>query len=222
MGANEWRHAESLEVAANASQRYYLDTAATSGNHRLSLRKRSGNVAIQQSVSFVDRKDAAWTPATDYISKSLASRHGTIFVSEPLAKAMNFTGLFSGRLDFEVNKMDMDLNITLYELLPNGDYTRLFSPTYEVRASYAQDRVQRHLLKAGERQRLSFKSERMTSRQLQPGSRLAMVLSIGKRPDREINYGTGGDVSEESVADGKIPLKIRWFSDSYIDIPIKK
>jgi hypothetical protein len=143
-------------------------------------------------------------------------------VSEPLTTAINFTGLFSGRLDFEVNKMDIDLNITLYELLPNGDYTRLFSPTYEVRASYAPDRVQRHLLKAGERQKLSFKSERMTSRQLQPGSRLAMVLSIAKRPDREINYGTGGDVSEESVADGKIPIKIRWHSDSYIDIPIKK
>ena len=222
MGANEWQHAESLEGAANASQRYYLDAVATSGNHRLSLRKRSGDVAIQQTVNFVDRKDAAWVPATDYISKSLVPRHGTVFLSEPLTKAITFTGLFSGRLDFEVNKMDMDLNITLYELLPNGDYTRLFSPTYEMRASYAQDRVQRHLLKAGERQRLSFKSERMTSRQLQPGSRLAMVLSIGKRPDREINYGTGGDVSEESLADGKVPLKIRWFGDSYIDIPIKK
>jgi hypothetical protein len=49
-----------------------------------------------------------------------------------------------------------------------------------------------------------------------------MVLSISKRPDREINYGTGGDVSEESIADGKIPIKIRWYSDSYIDIPIHK
>jgi hypothetical protein len=143
-------------------------------------------------------------------------------VSDPLAKASTFSGLFSGHLDFEVNKMDMDLNITLYELLPNGDYVRLFSPTYEVRASYAQDRVHRQLLKAGERQKLAFKSERMTSRQLQAGSRIAMVLSIGKRPDREINYGTGGDVSEESLADGKIPIKIRWHSDSYIDIPIHK
>jgi hypothetical protein len=49
-----------------------------------------------------------------------------------------------------------------------------------------------------------------------------MVLSINKRPDQEINYGTGGDVSEESIADGKIPLKIRWFSSSYIEIPIPK
>ena len=62
----------------------------------------------------------------------------------------------------------------------------------------------------------------MTSRLLKAGSRLVMVLGIGKRPDREINYGTGDDVSEESIADGKVPLKIRWYSDSYIDIPVRK
>jgi putative CocE/NonD family hydrolase len=222
MGANEWRHAASLEAMADASLRYFLDAAPSGSNHRLSLHKKSNDAFVQQSMSFVDRKDAAWTPPTDLISKSLAPRHGTIFVSDPLTQASTFSGLFSGRLDFAVNKMDMDLNITLYELLPNGDYVRLFSPTYEVRASYAQDRVQRHLLKAGERQKLAFRSERVTSRQLQAGSRIAMVLSISKRPDREINYGTGGDVSEESVADGKSPLQIRWYSASYIDIPIHK
>jgi hypothetical protein len=173
-------------------------------------------------VNFIDRTDAAWTPSADFISRSLAPRHGTIFISEPLAKTTEFNGLFSGRLDFTVNKMDVDLNISLYELLANGDYVRLFSPTYEFRASYAQDRTHRHILKAGERQELAFKSERMTSRQLKPGSRLVMVLAINKRPDREINYGTGGDVSEESIADGKVPLKIRWYNDSYIEIPVRK
>jgi putative CocE/NonD family hydrolase len=222
MGANEWRHAASLDAMTDGSLRYYLDAAVFGPNHRLSLHKKTNVVFVPQNMSFVDRKDAAWTPAADLISKSLAPRHGTIFVSDPLSKPSTFSGLFSGRLDFEVNKMDMDLNITLYELLPSGDYVRLFGPTYEVRASYAQDRVHRHLLKAGERQKLAFKSERITSRQLQAGSRIVMVLSISKRPDREINYGTGGDVSEESVADGKIPLKIRWYSDSYIDIPVHK
>jgi len=75
-------------------------------------------------------------------------------------------------------------------------------------------------LKAGEREELTFKSERMTSRRLQAGSRLVMILGIDKRPDREINYGTGNDVSEESIADGKMPLKIQWYGDSYIEIPV--
>jgi len=29
-------------------------------------------------------------------------------------------------------------------------------------------------------------------------------------------------VSEESIADGKIPIKIRWHNDSYIEIPIRR
>ncbi len=222
MGANEWQHAASLDAMADGSLRYFLDATGSGVNHRLSLRKKTNDAFVQHNADFIDRRDAAWTPPTDLISKSLAPRFGTIFVSEPLPKASAFSGLFSGRLDFVVNKMDVDLNITLYELLANGDYVRLFSPSYEMRASYAQDRVHRHLLKAGERQKLVFKSERLTSRQLQAGSRIALVFSIAKRPDREINYGTGGDVSEESIADGKIPIKIRWYSDSYIDIPIRK
>jgi uncharacterized protein len=222
MGANEWRHAASLDAMADGSLRYYLDTAGSGADRHLSLRKKTNDAFVPQNANLVDRRDASWTPPTDLISKSLAPRFATIFVSEPLPKASAFSGLFSGRLDFEVNKMDLDLNITLYELLANGDYVRLFGPTYEVRASYSQDRTHRHLLKAAERQKLVFKSERLTSRQLQAGSRIALVLSIGKRPDREINYGTGGDVSEESIADGKIPIKIRWYNDSYIDIPIHK
>jgi hypothetical protein len=112
--------------------------------------------------------------------------------------------------------------VTLYELLPSGDYIYLFNPTWEIRASYARDRVNRHLLNDVARQELIFKSERMTSRQLKPGSRLVMILGVSKRPDREINYGTGDDVSEETIADGSVPLKIEWYSDSYIDIPVRR
>jgi uncharacterized protein len=222
MGANEWRHAPSLDAMADKSLKFYLERASSGANHRLILHKKTNDAFVEQTVSFLDRKDAAWTPSADFISKSLAPRHGAIFISEPMSKTTEFSGLFSGRLDFTVNKMDVDLNITLYELLASGGYVRLFSPTFELRASYARDRTHRHLLKSGERQEMLFKSERMTSRQLQAGSRLVMVLGINKRPDREINYGTGGDVSEESIADGKSPLKVRWYSDSYIDIPVRR
>ena len=222
MGANEWQHAPSLDGMAGKSLKLYLDGVGSGSNHRLTQHKKSNDVSVQQKIGFVDRRDAAWMPPTDLISRKLAPRHGTIFISEPLTRATDFNGLFSGRLDFTINKMDVDLSITLYELLSTGDYIRLFSPTYEFRASYARDRANRHLLKAGERQELAFKSERITSRRMQTGSRLVMVLGINNRPDREINYGTGGDVSEETIDDGVIPLKIRWYSDSYIDIPFRR
>jgi hypothetical protein len=121
-----------------------------------------------------------------------------------------------------VNKMDVDLSIALYEQLPSGEYLQLFQPAYEFRASYVRDRIHRHLLKAGERQQLTVKSERLVSRKLQAGSRVVMALGVNKRPDREINFGGGGDVSEETIEDAKAPVKIRWYSNSYIEIPVRR
>jgi hypothetical protein len=222
MGANEWRHAPSLEAMGKGSLRFYLDGTGSGDKHRLTQRKAARPAVWRQIVKLTERKDDAWMAPADFTSRNLATHNSVMFVSEPLSKPTELSGLFSGRLAFTANKMDVDLNVTLYEQLPSGDYIYLFNPSYEFRASYVRDRVHRHLLKAGEREQLAFKSERMTSRQLQSGSRLVMILGVNKRRDREINYGTGNDVSEETIADGRIPLKIRWYGDSYIDIPIRR
>ncbi|HEY2418548.1 MAG TPA: CocE/NonD family hydrolase [Steroidobacteraceae bacterium] len=222
MGANEWRHVPSLDAMATERQRYYLDSAPSANDHALVPHKVSDTAFVRQTVSIADRSDATWTAPFNLIGRALQTPHAVRFVSEPLTHAIEFSGLFSGRLDFTVNKMDVDLNIALYELLPSGEYLGLFDPAYEFRASYARDRVHRHLLKAGERQQVSFTSDRLTSRRLQAGSRLVVVLGVNKRADRQINYGGGDDVSIEALEDGTEPVKIRWYSDSYIDIPVQK
>jgi putative CocE/NonD family hydrolase len=221
MGANEWRHAASIDAMATGTLKFYLNAAA-GDEQRLTLKKPQRLAFVRQWVNLADRRDASWMPSTDLISKSLATHNDRMFVSEPMGKTTEINGSFSLRLDFTVNKMDVDLNVILYERRANGDYIRLFSPTNEVRASYARDRVHRRLMRAGERQELVIRGERMTSRQLQPDSRLVMVLGVNKRPDREINYGTGNDVSEESIADARPPLKIRWYNDSYVEIPVRR
>jgi predicted acyl esterase len=221
MGANEWRHAPSLDAMANGTLKFYMDAAPVNAGHRLAQKKSSDATFVMQTVNLADRSDANWTPPSDIVGESISTRNGVTFVSESLTKPVELNGLFSGRLDFTVNKMDVDLNIAMYELLPSGEYVQLFEP-YLFRASYARDRVHRHLLRAGERQQLPFRSERLMSRKLQSGSRLVLVLGVNKRPDQEINYGTGNDVSEESLADGKVPVKIRWYSGSYIEIPVQR
>jgi len=220
MGANEWRHVASIDAMAKGAIRFYLDPAASKDGHRLSQHKSSRPSFVHQTVNLKSRKDGAWKPSLDLISRSLAPHNHVLYESDPLPNPLELNGVFSARLDFTVNKMDLDLNIILYEHMANGDYIRLFSPTDEIRASYARDRAHRHLLKAGERQALNFHGERMTSRLLQRGSRLVVILGVSKRPDREINYGTGEDVSEESIADAATPIKVRWFGDSYVDIPV--
>ncbi len=141
MGANEWQHAPSFAALAASSQRYYLDASGPSASHRLSRRKSPKLAAIAQTIRFKDRSDAGWLPPNDLISKSLVTHDAVLYQSDPLPKATRMSGLITGRLDFVVNKMDMDLDVAMYELKASGEYLRLFNPADELRLSYAADRV---------------------------------------------------------------------------------
>ena len=232
MGANEWRHVPSLEAMANGSLKLFLDPAPMGASHRLTQQRAAGKGKaksadpgfVAQVVNLADRSDAGsnWMP-TDIAGNSVEVRNATNYVSAPLPRSLELQGAWSGRLDLTVNKMDVDLRVAAYELRPSGEYVQLFEP-YVFRASYTQDRVHRRLLRAGERQTISFKVERLTSRKLEAGSRLVLVLEVNKRPDQEINYGGGEDVSAESLEDpdDREPVKLRWYGDSYIDIPVRR
>jgi predicted acyl esterase len=123
-------------------------------------------------------------------------------------------------LDFITNKKDFDFNVQLYELTPEGEYVQL--SYYWSRASYVRNRSRRQLLVPDRRQQLDFESNLLTSRQFRSGSRLVLALSVMKRSDMQINYGTGKDVSDETIADAKEPLRIRWLSGSFIDVPVRR
>ena len=63
---------------------------------------------------------------------------------------------------------------------------------------------------------------RLMSRQLQQGSRAVAIVKVIKEPGRQINYGTGKDVSLETLQDAKTPLEIHWSNGSYLDLPVGK
>lgn len=217
MGGNEWKHAPSIEAMANGRLRFYLQAAEEGSEHRLAAEPASGGT-VSQRVDFADRSDADWTPSPLSLDDKLDPHGGLVFVSDRIEATTEVEGLFSGHLDFAVNKRDMDIEATLYEKMADGRYFYLSS--HLGRASYAQDRSRRHLLKPGKRQQLEFRSERLVSRRLESGSRLVLVLAVPKQPDRQLNMGSGKDASEETAADAGAPLRVRWYGDSYIDVPV--
>jgi putative CocE/NonD family hydrolase len=220
MGANEWKHAPTIAAMANASLKLYLDSADSSGRLRLNAAQPADAQLIEQIVKLADRK-APPLPGNDIAGKKLPVSDALVFAGEPLKAATEISGLLSGELDFVMNRQDLDLNVALYELTAAGDYLQLSDP-YEFRASYLQDPAVRHLLRDGERQQLKFRSEQISSRRLAAGSRVLLVLGVNHRADREINYGAGGNVSEETIAAAKPPLRVRWYSGSYIDLPVRR
>jgi putative CocE/NonD family hydrolase len=218
MGANEWKHAPSLEAMSNGSLRFHLTAIRSGDAYRLSEQKPSADAFIEQKINFADRGDVDRAIPTLTVDKILDTSNGIAFASDPIRQPTEISGQFSGQLDFITNKRDMDVTVTLYELMPTGEYFQL--SYYMARASYAKDRSHRQLLTPDQRQRLDFKTGHVTSRKIQKGSRLVVVLSINKQPDMQINYGTGKDVSDETIADAKLPLLIKWYLNSYVDVPV--
>jgi len=220
MGVNEWRHAASLAAMANGALKFYLDPATIAARHRLApapLPKAS----LSQKVDLRDRRDATAAVPADIFRRTLAPGHGQLYVSAPLALPAEVAGLLSGRLDFKINNADVDLALAVYELRANGDYLQVFD-TCDFRASYARDRSRRRLLAAGKLQHLGFRCEQVASRKLQAGSRVVLVLDVNRRTDRQVNYGSGKDVSAESIADAGAPVTVRWYGSSYIEVPVRQ
>ena len=54
------------------------------------------------------------------------------------------------------------------------------------------------------------------------GSRLLVILNGLKAPFAPVNYGTGKDVSDESITDADAPLQIQWHNDSFVTLPLRK
>ena len=219
-GANEWHHAPSLAALESKRLRFYLAASPDGAPQTLVAGKPAAPMSLTQRVDLRDRTDAESRPKQELVLQEEPSG-GMLFVTEPFDEGVDLAGRPRGELDFTINKYDVDLVVMLYELRSHGEYVRLFDPPFAFRASYARDRVHRHLLQAGVRQQLPFQSDRMVGRRLQPGSRLVLALAVNKRADQQINYGAGKDVSEESIEDAGAALRIRWHEGSFIEIPAR-
>ena len=218
MGADVWRHDPSLAAMAQTRAKFHFGAQQADGRYALTAAPAKGS--ITQTLDFTDRSDVLrQPPGGGILDKDLDTWNSLVFVSRPFDKAFDLSGLFKGHLDFITNKRDFDLWVGLYELTPDGRYFEL--SWYLQRMSYVRDRGERHLLTPGKRTVLDFQNGRLTSRRFQPGSRLMVLMSLLRQPNAEIDYGTGRDVADETVADGRGPLQIQWFGDSYLDIPMQ-
>ena len=60
------------------------------------------------------------------------------------------------------------------------------------------------------------------SKKISVGSKLVVIINVNKNPDWQINYGTGKDVSDETIEDAKVPLQVKWYNNSVIKVPLMR
>ena len=219
MGANTWMHKPSLSALSNESRAFYLGNVTSDGHYSLlSEAPKAGTINLE--VNLADRTKMS---NTDYypwpiVKDSITLDDGLVFISESFQKEMIINGSFTGELHLESNKKDFDFSVNLYELTPEGKYFHL--SFYIGRASYAKNREQRELLIPNNQTTITFDNTRIVSKKISKNSKIVIVVNGNKNNYGQINYGTGKDVSSESIEDADAPLVIKIQKGSRVVLPV--
>ena len=238
MGSNQWRHVSQLQEMSTDTLKFYFSNTLSdvdfisrhgtgnNGNRQhysLTENKPNSLDYISQEVDFRDRsmvgENNYYNP--NIVDFTLPLSNGFSFITEPFKQDIEFNGSYFGEFNVMINKNDMDYSIVMYEQTPEGNYFKLTQQCIG-RASLSKNREKRELLSPGEIETVPFASGRMTSKKLREGSRLIMVLNVNKHPHEQVNYGTGKDVSDETMADAEESLQVTWYNDSYLKVPVFK
>jgi len=220
MGTNGWRHVPTMKEMNNDTVTFYLSNIHEGSAYKFLSTPDLSSKPIEGKTDLADRSDTDTIGENDMILDSTFETGKFLkFVSEPLSEPMTINGSFVANLNVQINKKDMDVFIGLYQQLPNGRYLML-SENF-ARCSYIKDRSKRTLLKPGKTENIRFDNTFFTSRKLDKGSRIILVMGVNKNRNFEINYGTGKDVSKETIEDAKVPLDVQWFTNgSCIKLPV--
>lgn len=219
MGANEWRSGASLRTLRKDSLKLYLSNVYTKDGFKLDKQPAAQHSFIAHETSYTDRTIySGWTKQK--LDSSLFVGDALKFISEPMKEDVIMTGSLEGELKLIINKKDVDLSLELYELQPDGKYFQL-SNTVQ-RSSFIKDPAKRTLLRPGVEETIPVYNSFFASKKISKGSRLILIAGMNKNSAWQINYGTGRDVSVETMADGKVPLQIKWSNKSYIIVPLEK
>ncbi|MGU3377072.1 CocE/NonD family hydrolase [Chryseobacterium sp. M5A1_1a] len=214
MNTNTWKHVPSLDQMHTSTLKFYFQN---SKNNSSVFNKPSNLSFTKQIIDFKNRNDKD----TYYVvskKDSIKTTNFIYFESEVLDKDLIMSGNLSGFFNISINKKDVDTNTFLYEIKPNGK--SFWLSTHLARASYSKDNEVRQLLEPNKIEQIPIKNSIVISKKIEKGSKLLLLVGIGKNPDWQINYGTGKDVSEETIKDSGEPLEVKWYNDSYVEIPV--
>jgi len=216
MNTNTWKHVADLDKMHTATAKFYLQDKKNTASV---FNKPETQSFTKQIVDFKNRdmKDTYYK-----VSKkdSIKTTTSIVFESEMLDKDMIISGNLSGVFNVSINKKDFDTDTYLYQIQPDGKSSLL--STHIVRASYAKNNEVRQLLEPNKMEQIPINNSYVMSRKIEKGSKLLLLVGVNKNPNWQINYGTGKDVSDETIKDSGEPLEVKWYNDSYVEIPVYK
>ena len=212
VGAEEWKYADSLEGISNAVMRFYL---VSNGNANDVFRsgalvdEKPGPMAAIDTWTYdpLDTRPGAAEPDDEpsFLTSQRAALNlfgeGVVYHSEPFGEATEISGFPKLTVWLQMDVPDTDLEVDLYEILPDGGSVVLTGAT--MRARYRESLREEKPVPAGKTEKYAFDNFAFFSRRVAKGSRLRLVVRSINSTGAEKNYNSGGLVASEAGKDAK-------------------
>lgn len=234
VGAEEWKYADSLESISNVTKLLYLGSTGDAGDVF-----RSGTLTEGKSIGSSATDSWTYDPLdtrpvgteSEEEDNSLTSQRtvlnlfgeGVIYHSETFMEATEIAGFPKLTVWLKMDVPDTDLEVDLYEILPDGESVALTSAT--MRARYRESLREARPVVAGKVEKYVFDNFTFFARRIAKGSRLRLVVRSINSPGAEKNYNSGGLVAAETGKDAKtahISLVHDPEHASTLELPIAK
>jgi hypothetical protein len=228
-----WKHAASLSELAPDTLTFFLQSSSKDKFHRMVSSpvktKKSVNINFNSSyqVNYSEVKyDSvlSFENTKSFTTDYLETPQSLFFDTAPLDTDYELIGSPVAELNLAFKKIkDCDLRILFYEITPEGKSYPLSSQSQ--RMSFLQDRTERDLLEEGKVYRFTFDNCYFIGKRIAKGSKIRFVVSAINSATLQKNYGSGKDVSTETIKDariGDIELLMDTLHRSSIYLPGKK
>ncbi|HJU27355.1 MAG TPA: CocE/NonD family hydrolase [Rhodanobacteraceae bacterium] len=231
MGADEWRHADSLQELSDHTLRLYLTSPDGPASDVFHSGFLSPTTPAGQPADTLRADPLALQPASELLKNSgddylvhsdeAYKSDRLIYVSDPIEKAETIAGAMQLLANISIDTPDADLGAEIDAILPGGRTLVLGQDM--MRARFRHGMAKAEPATPGTIEPWQFDGFYFTVRQLPKGTRLRVVLAPLNIPDLQKNYNSGGRIGYETARDARtatISVHLDPQHPSYLQVPL--
>lgn len=212
MGADEWRHADSLKNLSDHTLRLYLSSPDSDAHDVFHAGYLTAKQPGEQPADTFTDDPLKLTPADellkdgsdDYLVHSAEpfKTDRLVYVSDRLPKAITLAGAMQLLANISLDTPDGDVGAEVDAILPDGRTLLLGQDM--MRARFRHGLTKAELATPGAIEPWRFDQFYFTVRELPKGTRLRVVLAPLNNPDLQKNFNSGGRIGYETAKDARI------------------
>jgi uncharacterized protein len=217
MGAERWRHCESLDAATSRSLVLHLCSTsnpvdpARAGSFDAGAPGGGPDHYVYDPRDVSHAEDESRIDPWDPVGQGILKR-GTHLVYETVRfqEPFEVTGFFRLRAWIAMDQPDTDFAVSIHEVSDAGQVLRLSNDIQ--RARYRESPYHSKPVEPGRPLRYDFEGFTFVSRMMAKGSRLRLVFGPLDSIYWQKNYNTGGIVAEETMQRAR-PVTVQLYHD---------